>query len=433
MNNKKSIAKLIRVSKESAGTNASNLLLTFTENGKIRADGSTNLVQALINNPEVLHSLEELLLKAKENEDENNNTDAVDVSAVFPLQYPRLPCPPSTPLWKKISSTDFRSILRKMMSALGYGKKGILRLGMGDPPLGWPTNEDIPWENFTGSTRSGFSVSQISNVILSMMTAAGLDPEKHVLVEVKAAWKEIQLQFPLLPCPPSSPLWKKISSDKLSSILRKLLSALGYGRNLRIGMGEPPLGWPINEDVLWANFTGGSKSGFSVSQMSVVILSMMTAVGLDPERHVFVEEEAVVEEIVDIFETNASENEPNNINVDDEVGAEEVIEEVFAQVEIVEEEMSHDDYIKCLETEESVESSLNILVGRDASFVNNQSMCVEPQLMDVVLEQRGEGSVVDSQVVGNVESNQVFTEEGAAEVYKVLSGAQTVEMDHDYF
>ena len=64
------------------------------------------------------------------------------------------------------------------MVTLGYGRSGNLRMGNGDPPRGWP--EDIPWAGFVGTTRSHLNIRQITHVIVSLLEAAGIDPEQHV-------------------------------------------------------------------------------------------------------------------------------------------------------------------------------------------------------------------------------------------------------------
>ena len=51
--------------------------------------------------------------------------------------------------------------------------------GVGPAPVGWPAT--ISWEGFTGTTRSKLTSQQITEIIISMMTAAGIDPDKHVV------------------------------------------------------------------------------------------------------------------------------------------------------------------------------------------------------------------------------------------------------------
>ena len=47
------------------------------------------------------------------------------------------------------------------------------------PPIGWPA--DIAWEGFSGTTRSRLSFDDITRIICSMLTAAGLNPDTHVV------------------------------------------------------------------------------------------------------------------------------------------------------------------------------------------------------------------------------------------------------------
>ena len=70
-------------------------------------------------------------------------------------------------------------MLRRILVTAGYGRNGReCKLGVGDPPLGWPV--DIDWAGFKGSTRSGLKVMEISRIIVSMLEAAGFNPETHV-------------------------------------------------------------------------------------------------------------------------------------------------------------------------------------------------------------------------------------------------------------
>ena len=72
-----------------------------------------------------------------------------------------------------------RGVLTKMLARIGYGGWGTKkRLGVGNPPLGWP--ENISWNDFSGATRSKLSSTQISGIIISMIEAAGLDPATHI-------------------------------------------------------------------------------------------------------------------------------------------------------------------------------------------------------------------------------------------------------------
>ena len=60
------------------------------------------------------------------------------------------------------------------MHFLGRGKC----LGAGEPPLGWPNS--IPWIGYRGAGRSGLTNQQITQVILGMYRAAGIDPDTYV-------------------------------------------------------------------------------------------------------------------------------------------------------------------------------------------------------------------------------------------------------------
>ena len=162
-------SKLLRVSKEASAAKNQHLLFTLDKEGKVRVDGNLNLVRKMAD--------DEPLFKAMSNKmREGLEEDVVPEAAFYPVNYPMLPCAPSHPDWKK--SAQVRAVLRSILTTLGYGKGGSRRLGVPPAPLGWPA--EIPWESYAGSTRAGLSSSEITQVIVSMMTAAGLDPETHV-------------------------------------------------------------------------------------------------------------------------------------------------------------------------------------------------------------------------------------------------------------
>ena len=109
-----------------------------------------------------------------------NNVEG-DVAALQLLDYPLLPCSPSSPKWK--GSIKLRAILSKMLIRAGYGRQGTKKnLGVGIPPIGWP-QQQIPWENFKGASRSKLIVNDITVIIVSMMRGANLDPETHIVAQ----------------------------------------------------------------------------------------------------------------------------------------------------------------------------------------------------------------------------------------------------------
>ena len=172
MADKKKMAKLIRTSQEASKAKAQHILLTLTEENLIRIDGSAKFVEAMASNVGLFNDVKLMMLNNVAQPDEESD-------AFFSIQYPKLPFPPSSIHWK--GSVRIRTILRKMLATLGYGKNGNLRLGKGAAPLGWPV--DISWAEFAGTTRSGLTIQQITRVIVSMLEAVGLDAETHVRQE----------------------------------------------------------------------------------------------------------------------------------------------------------------------------------------------------------------------------------------------------------
>jgi len=105
--------------------------------------------------------------------------ESVTSDGTHQLAYDPLPCSPYSPHWKSMGTNRVRGVLRRILVTAGYGRNGReCKLGVGDPPLGWPA--DIDWAGFKGSTRSGLKVLEISRIIVSMLEAAGFDPETHV-------------------------------------------------------------------------------------------------------------------------------------------------------------------------------------------------------------------------------------------------------------
>ena len=53
--------------------------------------------------------------------------------------------------------------------------------GVGAAPIGWPAT--IPSDGFVGTTRSKLSSLQITEIIISMLTAVGIDPATYVATD----------------------------------------------------------------------------------------------------------------------------------------------------------------------------------------------------------------------------------------------------------
>ena len=55
-------------------------------------------------------------------------------------------------------------------------------LGLGLSPLGLPHNI-LSWANYKGATKSHLSSGQVTEIIVSLLVAAGIDPATHVRVQ----------------------------------------------------------------------------------------------------------------------------------------------------------------------------------------------------------------------------------------------------------
>ena len=85
------------------------------------------------------------------------------------------------------------------------------------------------------------------------------------------------------------------------SILTKMMKIAGYGNHgSKFGQGEPPSVWP--EDIDWRGFEGATQSTLRLAEIARIIVSLLEAVGLDPNMYI-----------------ESNENFEENQNNDDEV------------------------------------------------------------------------------------------------------------------
>lgn len=190
----KSVAKLVAASDAAANSQVQHIQVILTADGQLRLNGSTNFVLAVNDNTELYETLQQTLLHSRQTE------GRVTPSQV--MTYPFLPCSPFSPEWK--GSSMIRSVLTKMLSSTGYGEGGAKKkLGVGNPPLGWPENI-IEWRNFSGSTRSKLSVQDVSAIVISMLQAAGINPDTHVkhqdvaLMQQEQEQEQVEMEFEVL-------------------------------------------------------------------------------------------------------------------------------------------------------------------------------------------------------------------------------------------
>ena len=79
-----------------------------------------------------------------------------------------------------------------MLARIGYGDVGTKKvLGMGTSPLDWP-GHIIPWADYKGATKSHLSSGQVTEIIVSLLVAAGIDPATHVRVQHDAEVEDHQ-------------------------------------------------------------------------------------------------------------------------------------------------------------------------------------------------------------------------------------------------
>ena len=81
--------------------------------------------------------------------------------------YPLLPVPIDSSEWK--GSAMIRGVLDDMTVCAGYGKYGV-KLGVGEPPLGWP-HSIIAWKDYCGASRSKLSNKGWVKIVLYVVSA----------------------------------------------------------------------------------------------------------------------------------------------------------------------------------------------------------------------------------------------------------------------
>ena len=169
-----SYEKLEDASKKASLNGAQHFVATMKD-GKLMLSGSENFVVSLAGDDELCARLQTLML---ENVVETNG-ELPHATNKIP-DYPLLPFSPFSSQWSQLGSGDIRKILRDMLNEVGFKARGRKKtLGVGPAPLGWPHN--IDWKKFTGTTRSQLSSTEITGIIVSMLTSVGKDPSTHIV------------------------------------------------------------------------------------------------------------------------------------------------------------------------------------------------------------------------------------------------------------
>ena len=167
----KDIGKLMKASEISAKEQLPHIVIMLSQDGQFVVTGSNNFISA-VTDTEELTKLKEILFQNKEG----------PVSPAQILEFPLLPCSPYSAAWNKGGAVLARSVLTRMLDRIGYGGGGRKKkLGVGNPPFGWPANH--PWKKFVGVTRSGLSFNEVTGIIISMLVASNVDPNTHVKKE----------------------------------------------------------------------------------------------------------------------------------------------------------------------------------------------------------------------------------------------------------
>ena len=167
----KNLKKLVKASSIAVEAGIQHVMFSVTADGRYQFSGSDNFVNALLEKEELFTQIRATLLQ-------NVSTGVVSHASFTDLLYDPLPCSPFCAQWK--GSARIRKILTKMLATAGYGGRAgrNKQLGVGPAPFGWPA--PISWVGFSGATRSHLSIDQITQVIVSMLEAAGYNPATHL-------------------------------------------------------------------------------------------------------------------------------------------------------------------------------------------------------------------------------------------------------------
>ena len=164
--------KLVNASKKANDKKIQHVLITLSSDGRIHFNGSTNLVANLKNDRNFKNYLEKNL---RENFSLEENAPPEEVTS-----YPLLPCVVGSSEWKTLPIDKFRSHLTMMLNSTGIVRSGKRKShGAVKEPKGWP-NSIVPWSSFKGASRSALKKTEIADIIVKLLEAAGIDPANHV-------------------------------------------------------------------------------------------------------------------------------------------------------------------------------------------------------------------------------------------------------------
>ena len=167
----KAFNRFVKASDKAANEQVQHIAVVLSPDGNLQMHGSDNFVRC-ISNSEIRENLLNTLRESVTQE---------GVAAGLLLTYPKLPCSPYSPAWK--GSAMIRGVLTKMLARIGYSGGGTRKvLGAGLAPHGWPEHI-IPWANYQGATKSHLSSGQVTEIIVALLAAAGIDPATHIRVQ----------------------------------------------------------------------------------------------------------------------------------------------------------------------------------------------------------------------------------------------------------
>ena len=129
---KKALNHLLKSSEDAAQGQVHHVLLVVLPDGRLRINGSDDLVTRFKDVYDIAHVTETLVSSVAKDR---------NVSPVGLVDFPLLPCSPFGPHWEKMNTHKVRAILTNMLMSSGYTRLGRRKSnGMGECPPGWPSN-----------------------------------------------------------------------------------------------------------------------------------------------------------------------------------------------------------------------------------------------------------------------------------------------------
>ena len=164
----KKLQKLCQASEAANDRDTQHILLSIPADGKVSAAGSDSLVTGMVSDVDFYKKIKDCIKS-------HVTEEAVGLWLILHAG------------WKELGTCVIRGILKDMLSeaAFGRGKEAMkLQVGLSVifcfgvyPPF---KLAGCRQSNFKGSTSSGLNIAAVTDILISMLQAAGINPETHV-------------------------------------------------------------------------------------------------------------------------------------------------------------------------------------------------------------------------------------------------------------